>query len=273
MDKPKIIFIDLDGTALDGSAAKIWQKRPTQKTINTVKELNKQIPIVVSTGRGVNSKTEEIIKQLQLPLNYIAWNGAQIIQDGKIIHQEAIDAKTMQELFTDIAKDFDYVVLNSDGTNSSYVKNKMLRYFMGYGGKGHAQKFSSFQNNFDIYKALVWNFSTKKTHKLGKILQEKYKGKLNITFAGEHNELLEITSPKCSKGEAEVKYCASVNVVPKDAMHIGDTMNDASTKGKVGTLVAMQNAVEDLKQVADIITPISCDEAGLAQFLEQFLDK
>ncbi|MEE3928370.1 HAD hydrolase family protein [Mycoplasmopsis ciconiae] len=60
MEKIKVdaIFIDLDGTTLDESKGKIHQASEfTKKYLQT---LNKQIPVVISTGRGMNPRQEKL---------------------------------------------------------------------------------------------------------------------------------------------------------------------------------------------------------------------
>lgn len=54
-------------------------------------------------------------------------------------------------------------------------------------------------------------------------------------------------------------------------MAFGDGLNDISMIREAGIGVAMQNAVEEVKSAADLITG-SCEESGVAEVVERLLD-
>ncbi|UWV79146.1 HAD hydrolase family protein [Mycoplasmopsis felis] len=99
--KPKIIFIDLDGTTLDGPGEKFWQKEATEYTKNVINKLQKSIPVIVSTGRGVNPKTQAIVNSFGSS-TYIAWNGAKTVINGEVAHSNSIPKEIANELFEEI---------------------------------------------------------------------------------------------------------------------------------------------------------------------------
>ncbi|TDV23496.1 hypothetical protein BCF59_0485 [Mycoplasmopsis mustelae] len=270
MQKPKIIFIDLDGTTIDGPGEKFWQKEITEYTKDIVQKVQKTIPVVVSTGRGVNPKTLKIVQSLGSN-TYIAWNGAQTVINGEVAHSAKIPAEIANELFTEIKRNKCFVVYNSNPRDYAYTKNRFYRLIMGF-GKKTAKKFSQYDPNFEPLKALIWSLSKKKILKLANEWSEKFDGKLNVSLSGSNN-IIEITNIGISKGDEEVRLCQLWGINPTDAMHIGDSMNDASAKGKVGKLVAMANSVSELKEIADEITEYPCNESGLARYLHKFIEK
>ncbi|WLP85528.1 HAD family hydrolase [Mycoplasma seminis] len=272
MKKPEIIFIDLDGTTLDTPEKEFWLRNATPYTKQILSELNKTIPVVIATGRGVSPKTAGIVKGITGSETYIAWNGAKTVENGEIVNEEIMPKEVAQALFDELSKNFCFVVYNSNAREQAYVKNRIMRWFMGF-GKANAHSYKEYKNDFPVYKALVWSLSAKKMQKLAKKWQKKFEGVLEVSLSGSKNNILEITKANCSKGDEELRYCLSKGIDPKNAMHIGDSMNDASTKGKIGTLVAMQNSVQELKDIADDVTEFTCAQSGLAKYLEQFLDK
>lgn len=265
MNKPEIIFIDLDGTTLDGPGAKFWERMPSDYTIRIINELQKKIPVVVSTGRGVSEKTQRIATMLGNS-SYIAWNGAKIIENGNVVASYHIEPNLAQELFNEIKKNKCFVVYNSSKAHA-FVKNNFYKFWMGF-GKEQAKHYTEYKNDFEVFKALVWSISKYKIRKLADQWNEKFKGRLVISLSGSNN-ILEITRSNVSKGDAEVAYCKLKGIDPLKAVHFGDSGNDASTKGKVGRLIAMANSVEELKEIADEITPLSCAESGLAKYFEE----
>ncbi|UWV86222.1 HAD-IIB family hydrolase [Mycoplasmopsis cynos] len=266
MKKPKIIFIDLDGTTLDGPGEKFWEKEPTEYTKSVINRLQSQIPVVVSTGRGVNDKTLNIVRKLGSE-TYIAWNGAQTVENGVVVKKHIIDKDISQELFNEIKKNKCFVVYNSNVKYYAFVKNWFYKLLMGFGKKS-AKKYNEYKNDFDVYKALIWSLSKTKIKKLAEKWGKMFEGKLEVSLSGSNN-VLEITAANVSKGSAEVDFCLSKGIDPSEAIHFGDSMNDSSAKGKIGKLIAMANSVEELKQMADDITEHECNNSGLARYLEK----
>ena len=70
------------------------------------------------------------------------------------------------------------------------------------------------------------------------------------------------------------KYLAQAGIASRrkaeELIAFGDGHNDASLLSYAGIAVAMENAVEDLKTIADYIT-LSNNEDGIAVALEKYL--
>jgi hydroxymethylpyrimidine pyrophosphatase-like HAD family hydrolase len=57
----------------------------------------------------------------------------------------------------------------------------------------------------------------------------------------------------------------------KDVIGIGDNRNDLDFCEKAGYVVAVRNAVKELKALADFITARDCTEEGINEFFEIYL--
>ncbi len=79
---------------------------------------------------------------------------------------------------------------------------------------------------------------------------------------------LEVTPPGVNKADAMTKVCEKLDIPQQDVIAFGDAQNDISMVAAAGTGVAMGNACEELKTVADLITA-SNNEDGIAAALEQ----
>ena len=78
---------------------------------------------------------------------------------------------------------------------------------------------------------------------------------------------MEIFSDKADKGTA-LKYLAEYfNIDREDVMAMGDSRNDLPMVKYAGVGVALDNACDDLKKVADVVT-VSNDEDGVAVMIE-----
>lgn len=81
--------------------------------------------------------------------------------------------------------------------------------------------------------------------------------------------MLEVAAPGISK-EVGVEFLAShYGIAQKDVIAFGDMPNDIEMLEWAGIGVAMDNAVQAVKDAADIVT-VSNDEAGVAHVLERW---
>jgi len=56
---------------------------------------------------------------------------------------------------------------------------------------------------------------------------------------------------------------------PKDVTVFGDSVNDIGMFKLAGTSVAVSNALDEVKAVADVVLPHSNDEDGVARYLSK----
>ncbi len=85
-----------------------------------------------------------------------------------------------------------------------------------------------------------------------------------------HAELIEVTSPKVSKGHALATLAGQYGIPQSEVMAIGDQDNDIEMIAWAGVGVAMGNASPGAKAVADHIAP-PITEDGAAWAIEQLI--
>lgn len=81
--------------------------------------------------------------------------------------------------------------------------------------------------------------------------------------------LVEITAKDCNKGTALLYLCKHYNIPVEQSIALGDNFNDAPMVEAAGLGVAVENAGEELKAVADYITA-SNNEDGVAKVIRRF---
>lgn len=101
-----------------------------------------------------------------------------------------------------------------------------------------------------------------------KELGEKFAGALHVVCS--NPDFLEIIAYRAGKGNAIQAYCKASGFDVSELVAFGDSVNDISMLEAAGVGVAVANARDELKAVADYIT-LSNDEDGVAEVIEQIL--
>ena len=92
----------------------------------------------------------------------------------------------------------------------------------------------------------------------------------DITTTSSFHANLEINAKTANKGEGLVQLGRILGIEREQIMAIGDESNDIVMLQTVGYGVAMGNAPEEVKQIADAVT-LSCQEDGVAAAIEAIL--
>src|SRR5690606_22938928 len=91
-----------------------------------------------------------------------------------------------------------------------------------------------------------------------------------LSVVRSHAYLGEVTAPGISKGQALASLAARLGIAADEVIAIGDEENDISMLTWAGLGLAMGNANEAVKEVADAVIP-SIDEAGVAWAIERYV--
>lgn len=92
-------------------------------------------------------------------------------------------------------------------------------------------------------------------------------GRLSVTRSSA--TYLEFTHPDATKGKAVKKVADMFNIAREQVMCFGDSTNDVSMLQYAGLGVAVGNAMEEVKEIADEICP-DCKEQGVAKTIEKY---
>lgn len=92
----------------------------------------------------------------------------------------------------------------------------------------------------------------------------------NIEIAGSIGIGLELSPLNANKSDGLVKLCELLNIPIEESIAVGDADNDKFILQAAGLAVAMGNAFDDIKAIADVITD-DCDHHGAAKALEKYL--
>lgn len=269
----KIIGLDLDGTVFTN------KKTITDRTKEVIREaIKKGVIVMPATGRPVSG----------LPEEFLAIEGVRyaLTSNGALV----LDFKKNQPIFqcnleTDMALELIHKALSFDATVDVYYKGQ------GYTAKDRMEHLERYVKDPIMRE---FNQKTKKpVEDLEAFVKEGHLSveKINMYFARveerqeafrlfrSYGELLvtdslplnlEINHRDANKGNGLVKFGEAMGVSKEQIMACGDSENDRAMMMEVGFSVAMGNAKEEIKQLADYVTRTN-EEDGVAYAIEKFV--
>ena len=262
----RIISLDLDGTLTNS------QKVITPRTFEALMRAQREgVRIVLASGRptyGISS----LAQQLQLDKFdgfVLSYNGGRIIdwRTEKAIYSQTVDTDLVPTLyiFAESAK-LPIVTYQSNAILASFNEGKYLAEEARINGMpvvvAEASAIQGGATKFLIpgEPQLLVDLEAK--------MKEVLSNRMEIFRSAPF--FLELTPKGIDKAQSLQRLLAHLGMKREDLMAFGDGFNDLSMLEYAGMGVAMGNAVDEVKAIADFIT-ISNDEDGIAIALEQLL--
>ncbi len=266
----KILFTDLDGTLLNN------QSRISAKTRTALDSMtNAGNILVLSSGRPLDSILEVMeLAGLCYPNTYIiAYNGCLIydcdqknnIFELRLSYNDvsyAWNLASTHKVHIHTYTDSSIISATPDVEVNYYRKRIHLPLILSDSPLNVLQK--------PPFKLLAIDLCEKK-HLISfsdALLQNK---QYEITTVFSNDQYLEIFSKDAGKGNALLKLCDMLSIPVANSYAAGDALNDLSMLKAAGHSIAMKNGDSTLLQYADIITPHTNDEDGLAEVILQYL--
>lgn len=276
--KYKMVCIDMDGTLL-GKGRKI-----SNESKKVIKEIHdKGVEIVVTTGRIYNNAAYySHLLGVESPV--IAANGAIVREKNtnKVIYENPIKTEEcirLIELLYKMNVFFHFYTLDGIYCGNELTKFATKLYMtkqVGYDNlkiKYHVikdlEKWKEFfrKTNVQITKCIAFSTKPDKIIKLKKELD-----KLNgIVYFGSGSRSVEINNKGVSKGKAVKALADYYGFKREEIVCIGDNENDISMIEYAGFGVAMGNAIDPVKRLADYITDTN-KEDGVAKAIKKIFN-
>lgn len=257
----KLVATDIDGTIL------IPEGEFTQGVKKCVKELcEKGIKVVLVTGR-MHAAASLIAKDLGLDTPVVSYQGGLIKNNGETLYQRCLTEEQAERILAWAKEEKIHINLyNDDILFSEKVCPEITRYCNNLHTKYTIKPFCEIEKT-RINKLLAIDYENPERinryeKELPQIFPELYIVKSTPYF-------LEFSNPEGSKYCA-VKYLQSLwGLKDEEILTIGDQNNDIALLKAGGVKVAMGNATEELKEIADYITD-SVYEDGFVRAMEKF---
>lgn len=257
--KIKAAFFDIDGTLVSFQTHQI--PASTIHAMRIAKENG--VKLFISTGRPIGI-VNNIDAVKHLIGGYITFNGAYSFIGNEDINIDAIDKRDVDTMLAD-AKAKDYTVLVCSRNDIVIYNHHSVFDEVFVEGLG--------VNNLDPYKDMsvmegqpVLQLTPFIPQDVEKPLMEK----ITSCVSARWNPMFtDITAVGSDKGNALDRIVEHEDFTHAECIAFGDGGNDKTILAKAGIGVAMGNAADDVKEVADYITS-SVDEGGIWNALRHF---
>ena len=258
----KTIFIDIDGTLLNRNHIL------TQNTINALnKAHNEGVIITLCSGRARDGLLDITDKLPFMP--YLATlNGAYILDDkGNVINEHYFEYNTLIKL-EELRKEC--------GVGLLYFPEG--RWAANSDNKEYEDEYKIVKRHGIKMDILEWA-KTKRVHKYltvgdkernQKFMQRAKELFPDLAIVPSSSRYVEVNTQGCDKGSAVKDICDYLNSDISNTYCFGDFDNDIAMFKVCAHPIAMANAVDKVKALAEHIT-LSCDEDGVAYAIERWV--
>ena len=264
----KVLILDIDGTLTNS------KKEITQKTLEALLKLQEDgHTIVIASGRPTHGvKWIADILQLDRFGGYVlCFNGARItnVKTNEVVYQQKFPKEYIPPLY-EYAKAHhmglvtyqdDTVIAATDPDEHMEFEARLNRMQL-----KQVEDFTSYVD-FDVNKCL-FTAPVDVAPALEKELAGMYDGKLSIYRSEPF--FIEAMPPGVDKAASLEHLFQIIEVEKENTIACGDGFNDMSMIRYAGVGVAMANAREEVKQIADVVTSKTNDEDGLLEVIEQY---
>lgn len=262
----KLICTDLDGTLLTED------KRVKDEERETLQRLARQgVKIALVTSR-MPAVTEPIVETLGIPCIIACSGGGCIMEEGEFLYAEYLPVETFREIYESIMH---LNVPLSIYRDSQWFVTQKDRFVT------TEERIVHYQAELVTVEELIskWEKEGKGPNKLlvgaeFDIVEEVCKllqGRKDVETARSSLNHLDISPIGMNKGTALRIICEKKGIKREETVAFGDQLPDIPMLEAAGVAVAMGNAAEELKEIADFVTK-SNDESGVSYALNHYLN-
>jgi Cof subfamily protein (haloacid dehalogenase superfamily) len=276
--KPKAIFLDMDGTILSHS------NKVSIHTKEIIDDLRAQgIYVFIATGRAVD-EIERIVPEGFQVDGVITSNGMAGYVGEEVVFEHSLTLELVETIIEKARKNKIYYELfpygmsrvtlkqdkqyvedeirdpkpNSVGMNEWLSRKQAIKEEIAWKENIEGNKFSKF-----YFFARTKDHINRWKHELDQLKQEI---DFTMSISSDHN--VEVMVANVNKATGIKQMLKWFDLSETDIMAIGDSDNDLPMIEFVNYAVAMKNAPDHIKEIADDITEFTCDEDGVYHYLK-----
>lgn len=266
----KLLVVDIDGTLVNRSGNVSTEDR---EALTKARDLGIQVSL--STGRGLQASLS-IINQLSLDSYHISFDGALVSSPswGEEVYAQPVSQAMVRQMIKVARQD-----------NLDLELFTVTHYFAEretWSTEAHRQFFGVHPTIVDFTK--VWEReriikgalvpTTPQEAAQARDFCRQFGDSLHFSWvktpAFPDVDFINILAPGVSKGKALAVLASHLGVSLTEIIAVGDGTNDISLFTTAGLAIAMGNAPDEVKAIANYVT-LDVDHSGLAAAISQFL--
>ncbi len=260
----KAIFFDIDGTLIDTTKNKMHLSEKVREALNKLKKAGHYI--FIASGRPLDFLDSEFVS---FGFNgFVLMNGAVVVIDNKVIFDEPIDQKIVEDVckFCDV-ENVEYILESHPKVYlpEQFKESELFFAYIDIDILKFERKFKL--GEFPTYKM---EFLTKRDDAgeiYSKLLKTPTLTGINDPF---HCDNLELYAAKTSKATGILHALKYLKIDIANSYAFGDGLNDIEMIQTVGCGMAMDNGNPKLKEIAKHTVP-SVHEDGVAYGIERYI--
>ena len=270
----RMIGLDMDGTLLT------TEKELTEHTREVLREaIDRGVVVLPATGRPLAGIPEEVLK---FPgVRYaVASNGARIVdlKGNRVIYEDLVPYETGRRVLEICSRYDSMLEIYYDGVG--YAEEEKLKHLDEYVPRLPMARYiaSSRRPVADVRamheerKAPTDKVQAlfRTTEECKKAWKEVEKEIPDIEITGALSNNIEVNAKGVNKGRGLMILGELLGIHREEIMAVGDGSNDIAMLREAGLGVAMENATDEVKAAADVIT-LSNDQEGAAAAIEKYV--
>lgn len=258
----KLVATDIDGTILG------YTEDFHQSVIDYIQELdNNGIKVVLVTGR-MHKSAQKIADKLGLKTPIVSYQGALVRNKEQVLYERYIPNETSQRILK--------WALKQDIHINLYMNDDL-----------YVEKENDFTRKYASHQHIPFNvcpFENLKIDNVNKILMIDYNDAQKVTRVAEQLQkdfpelyivkstdfFCEVCHKEATKGDGLKCIQDFYGIKKEEILAIGDHNNDLELLMSGGIKVAMGNATEQLKSIADFVTD-TVDNDGFIKAVERYV--
>lgn len=268
MNEIKLLAIDLDETLLrSDNTVSVYTKRVLQAA------LAQGIRVVIATGRMFCSARKVAVEIGLSDVPLISYSGGLIAKcnSGAVLYHHPIPVAVANEVLARARQLDSCIQVYINDQLHVETRNDRVKYYEMHCGISAVVDGNDFWRVKEAPTKIIFNEPD--PEKMSRIKTEMplhLEGRIH--FVQSSPMFFEMVAPHVSKGVAVEQLCLRYGIGMSSVMAFGNANNDLGMLRAVGWPVAVANAIDEVKEIARIITD-SNENDGVARAIEKYVLK
>lgn len=278
--KTKAIFLDMDGTVLDS------QNNVSLKIKEVIDQLRNQgLYVFIATGRSAMEVKSLVPDGFEVD-GIVASNGMEGHINEEVMFEHSLPAELVETIIAGARqKQVYYELFPYNAPRIMMAEDREFIEKAVEDPKPEEVEINEWISRKQaVRQDIVWTetlpeqagyskfyFFSRTTKHIDEWKEELERLKEHTSFttstSSSHN--VEVMSAGINKASGIKEMVERYNLTREDTLAVGDSHNDLPMFEYVHHAVAMQNAPDDIKAITDDVTEFTCDEDGVAAYLQK----